>query len=105
MKTYLNLLVVFAILCWQSNTILASEQYHIENLGIMSGLSDGDVLSITQDSRGQIWVATANGLNRFDGTDFINFTMENSGLGSNALNCVTQLPNDPDRLWIGSQRD
>lgn len=50
MKTYLNLLVVFAILCWQSNTILASEQYHIENLGIMSGLSDGDVLSITQDS-------------------------------------------------------
>lgn len=62
------------------------------------------IIDYTRQPR-SIWVATANGLNRFDGTDFINFTMENSGLGSNALNCVTQLPNDPDRLWIGSQRD
>lgn len=77
----------------------------IDNFGIMSGLSDGDVMSITQDSKGYIWAATANGLNRFDGARFINYTVANSGLGSNALNCVTQLPGDPDHLWIGTQRD
>lgn len=72
---------------------------------MMSGLSHGDVMSITQDPMGYVWVATANGLNRFDGQRFININSNNSGLGSNALNCVTQLDSDPERLWIATQRD
>lgn len=49
-----------------------------------NGLSDNLVNSIVQDDRGFIWVATSNGLNRFDGHQF-NLYRAASGLlsGSN----------------------
>lgn len=80
-------------------------QPNIDNLGMMAGLSNGYVVSITQDPAGYIWVATEDGLNRFDGNRFTAFRKENSGLGANELNCVAQIPSDPDHLWIATQRN
>lgn len=105
MKTYIHIFIQVMLLIGGVSYMYAAERRQIDNFGIISGLSDSNVMSITQDSKGHIWVATANGLNRFDGTRFTNFTTNNSGLGSNALNCVTQLPDDPEHLWIGTQRD
>ncbi len=78
---------------------------NISNLGMMSGLSNGYVTSITQDPSGYVWVATEDGLNRFDGRRFVTFNKKNSGLGADELNCVAQIPSDPDRLWIATQRN
>lgn len=80
-------------------------EQRIDNLGIMTGLSNGYVMSMAQDPTGYVWVATEDGLNRFDGKKFISFSKENSGLGANELNCVAQIPSDPDRLWIATQRN
>lgn len=77
----------------------------VSNYGISSGLSNGYVMSIAEDGEGTIWVATEEGLNRFDGRHFINYTKENSGLSANELNCVTYIPSDPDHLWIATQRN
>lgn len=93
-------LILFILPVSQSNA-----ERRIDNLGIMTGLSNGYVMSMAQDPTGYVWVATEDGLNRFDGKKFISFNKENSGLGANELNCVAQIPSDPDRLWIATQRN
>jgi signal transduction histidine kinase len=45
--------------------------------GIESGLSDRKVFDIKKDSLGFLWVATGNGLDRYDGVSFLNFTAGN----------------------------
>ena len=40
------------------------------HISINDGLSQSTVRSACQDSRGQMWFATHDGLNRFDGYDF-----------------------------------
>ncbi len=45
----------------------SQSQHHFFTLGIEQGLSSPIVWSIGQDKYGFIWIATANGLNRYDG--------------------------------------
>ncbi len=44
--------------------------------GIKEGLSHRQVNDVLEDRRGYIWVATASGLNRFDGYSFCVFGRE-----------------------------
>jgi len=48
--------------------------YNFRNINHADGLLHNDVLSITQDNKGFIWLATTNGLQRYDGKNFINYT-------------------------------
>ncbi len=50
--------------------ILCSQPYKIKRLGIEHGISSNYVMSITQDKRGFLWLATESGLNKFDGNKF-----------------------------------
>ena len=43
----------------------------VTSLGLEHGLSNSYVVSIVQDKRGVMWVATEDGLNIFDGGRFI----------------------------------
>lgn len=47
--------------------------YAFKNIGINDGLSQNSVVSIAQDSTGFMWFATQDGLNRFDGTNFMTY--------------------------------
>jgi len=42
----------------------------LENISTKQGLSSNDAVSLLQDSRGFIWIATSYGLNRYDGYNF-----------------------------------
>ena len=55
-------------------------------------LSSNLATQVFQDRDGFIWVATRNGLNRYDGYQFHIFKKENeeTGLHSNYINCITQ---------------
>ena len=44
------------------------------------GLSDNNVTGITQDAAGYIWMATSSGLNRYDGSRFIQYHSTNDSL-------------------------
>jgi len=46
------------------------QQLRFERIGTKEGLSDPNVMCITQDSRGFIWAGTRYGLNRYDGYQF-----------------------------------
>ncbi|MEO5984221.1 MAG: two-component regulator propeller domain-containing protein, partial [Ferruginibacter sp.] len=39
------------------------------------GLPDNSVVKIITDPKGFLWIATRNGLSRFDGSEFTNYTL------------------------------
>ncbi len=86
-------------------TAIFGESFHRFHLDHHNGLSSNYIRSIGQDGHGFVWVATIDGLNRFDGNSFRRFSKENSGLSSNELNCLLADPNNPDILWISTRHD
>ncbi|HEX2974560.1 MAG TPA: two-component regulator propeller domain-containing protein [Bacteroidales bacterium] len=52
----------------------SAQKYFFDNYGIKQGLSEQKVYVLLQDKRDYIWLGTANGVSRFDGKRFENFT-------------------------------
>ena len=79
--------------------------FSVRNLGAGSGLSCNYVSSMALDKRGFIWIATEEGLNRFDGLGYATFykSTAGNGLTGNELNCLLDDATDPV-MWIGTQR-
>ena len=77
-----------------------------ENISISQGLSQGMVFATIQDKEGFIWVATKNGLNRYDGYSFKVFTNDPYNSNSLSSNTVTALFEDSKgRIWAGTEND
>ena len=94
------LLTIFVLL----GTIpIWSLPYKINYLTADDGLSRNLVTQIFRDSHGFMWIATSNGLDRYDGYDFIHFNSRNSGnaLQSDNVHCVEEDING--NLWIGTE--
>lgn len=68
---------------------------------IGDGLSNGSVKAIVQDTCGYIWLGTRNGLNRFDGYEFKNYSYVVEG-NSRKNDIVSICPGKDDVLWIGT---
>lgn len=79
--------IVFVALC----SGLYADDYAVRFYDDSDGLSHWHISQITQDTTGMIWVATWNGLNRFDGQHFVSFKP-----GMNDSLCV---PNDRIRRF------
>ena len=66
-------------------TFLYSQNHYVKQLGIEQGLSNNYVVNITQDKDGFLWFATEEGLNKFDGSRFINYYIHTNHLSWNEL--------------------
>jgi ligand-binding sensor domain-containing protein len=77
-------------------------QEHIfTHIGTRQGLASDEVMSVQQDQKGFIWIATLNGLQRFDGNRFVTFQHSDSDPRSIPSNKVYRIIADKkDRLWI-----
>lgn len=62
------------------------------------GLASNDVRSIYQDKKGFIWVGTANGLQRFDGSKFIQFSTTGDPMPHTLIAQI--IPADSGRLFL-----
>jgi ligand-binding sensor domain-containing protein len=51
-------------------------QYRFDKIGTKQGLSQSTVLATFQDSKGFLWFATTDGLNRYDGYRFTIFALK-----------------------------
>ncbi len=72
-----------------------------ETISIAQGLSQGMVFDLLQDKDGFIWVATKNGLNRYDGYDFKVFTNDPYNPHTLGGNTILKLFEDSKgRLWV-----
>lgn len=66
-------------------------------------LTSSMIQSVLQDSRGQMWIATEFGLNKFDGYLFTSYFNNLDNKGSLCFNSSTALFNDSEgRLWVGT---
>jgi len=64
------------------------------------GLSNNAVRAVLRDSRGYVWMGTSNGLNRYDGRDYLDIKID-GGVPDNYY--ITALQEDSKgRIWIGT---
>ncbi len=97
--TLITLLVTLKIAA-QNN-----ENLYFSNLNLKDGLSQISVLKIFQDTKGFIWFGTRNGLNRYDGSEFVIYKHDPKDTVSLSDNHIQALAEDRDRnLWIGTAR-
>ncbi len=74
-----------------------------QELTISDGLSQGMIMGLEQDKNGFIWVATKDGLNRYDGHSFTVFTHDPYKPFSLSDNyCSALLLDRRGRLWVGT---
>lgn len=80
-------------------------QLHMESLTVADGLSQGFVTDMIQDHRGFIWIATFDGLNRYDGYNIRRFTVkpfDTWALQAAQINCLYE--DDQHLIWIGTHQ-
>ena len=78
-------------------------QTKFDKLTSKDGLSDNHVLDIIQDRYGFIWIATTEGLNRYDGYEFLVFKNIPTDSTSISSDLITSLTEDIyGNLWIGT---
>ncbi|MFA6597471.1 MAG: two-component regulator propeller domain-containing protein [Ignavibacteriaceae bacterium] len=101
-KTKNNYLKLFFLLV-TFMSVIGQQKYNFEHLSIPSGLSNSTVWDILQDKYGFLWVATADGLNRYDGYTFKIYKNDPGNSKSLANNLIYSLLIDDDEtLWAGT---
>ncbi|MDB4900741.1 MAG: response regulator [Mucilaginibacter sp.] len=79
------------------------QQLHFDHLGTANGLSELNPNAILQDSHGFIWIATNDGLNRYDGYKFKIYRNDIKDTTSVGNNYIQDIKEDKDgNIWIAS---
>ncbi|GGI74458.1 hybrid sensor histidine kinase/response regulator [Shewanella hanedai] len=101
---FITKLLLSCILTLLPTILLAVESsIHLDNMSKRDGLSDGTINAIVQDHQGFIWIATENGLNRYDGAQVKYFKHDSYDESSISSNKVRSLLKDSnDILWVGT---
>lgn len=74
-----------------------------EHITEKDGLSHNMIMDMISDRKGYLWIATQNGLNRFDGKKFDVFRRKKEDPTTILQNHITSLAiDDQNRLWCGS---
>ncbi|MDQ3050285.1 MAG: hypothetical protein M3Q95_05315, partial [Bacteroidota bacterium] len=76
-----------------------SQVYPYANYSVRQGLVNSNVYAITQDKAGFMWFGTENGLSRFDGISFQNYTLAKLGLTSYISSLTTT---EDGKIILGS---
>ena len=102
-----KIVTLFVLACLWPYALLAQQIHPTakgwQELTISDGLSQGMIYDLVQDRKGFIWIATKDGLNRYDGHNFKVFTHDpynDFSLSDNA--CSALLIDRRGRLWVGT---
>src|SRR3984893_10521772 len=90
-------MVATALLC--RSLSVSAEQLPVRHYGVYDGLPHSNIRCILQDSRGYLWIGTADGLSRFDGYRFTTYDT-GDGLGHSFINAITE--DRQGRIWVAS---
>jgi signal transduction histidine kinase/ligand-binding sensor domain-containing protein/AraC-like DNA-binding protein len=83
---------------------LSGVHLQVGSVSSREGLSNNIVEAVTQDRQGFIWIGTGNGLNRFDGHNFVVYrkTADTTSLSDNSVTSL--LVDGGGFLWVGTDR-
>lgn len=72
LKTFFTtiFLLLCTLVCWAQQT----QDLRVRRISVVDGLKSNSIYCIQQDRRGFVWIGTENGLSRYDGYRFVNFT-------------------------------
>jgi len=101
---YIFLIILFLLLGNSVFSQIANNQF--TSITLKDGLSQSTVFAITQDSKGFMWFATHDGLNRYDGYNFAVFKNDKNNTNSISGNIIYSICQTKDStLWIGTNGD
>ena len=98
-------LILLAVLFAAGQTTTASEARPMafRHLTVADGLSQNTVMDVHQDSRGYIWLATENGLDRYDGYSVHRYQRGLTANGELANDYIWQIDEDENGdLWLAT---
>ncbi|HZY81901.1 MAG TPA: two-component regulator propeller domain-containing protein, partial [Cyclobacteriaceae bacterium] len=93
-------LALYFILLTQAT--YAQQTHRFFHLTSTEGLSHDHVNAIVKGSRGFIWIATDDGLNRYDGYQFNVYRHDRDDPKSIRDNLVFDIVEENDQFWIGT---
>ena len=80
-------------------------KYNVSYLKVENGLCDNSINCIYKDKLGFMWIATSNGLDRYDGYEYTHYSTFAEQVArrikNNYINCIVE--DDFNKLWIGTE--
>lgn len=109
-KPYLNigvpavkkvLSILLSCACFNGPSSAQSNSISFRNISINDGLSQSSVVDIASDNAGFIWFATQDGLNRYDGKEFLVFKRNFDDLTTASASTTGRIAaGNKNDLWI-----
>lgn len=86
------------------STVSFAQQIKFEHITNNDGLSQNSVVSIAQDSLGFLWFATQDGLNKYDGSNFVKYEVFFKDETNKEVNELGKIKVDSKgRIWMTTQ--
>lgn len=101
----LKLITTIAILLLSVSQLVAQKApIKFERISLDQGLSMSAAYCVVQDHKGYIWVCTADGLNKYDGTNFKHYKFNPSDTNSISENYIhTMYVDNSHNIWVGTR--
>src|SRR6185437_4013856 len=93
----IRLSAILFFLFTSSINFVKAQQQIFKNYTVNDGLISNDIRRIFQDSKGFLWIGTMEGLSKYDGNAFTNFT-KSKGLSHSVINDFYE--SDNGRLYV-----
>ena len=81
-----------------------TEDIYFSHIGMEDGLSHSTIFAINQDKEGNLWFATYDGVNKYDGYNFTVYRHEYANpnsIASDITRCIAI--DDSDQIWVGTR--
>ena len=102
MKQLRHLLLLVSLLLTAlaaQSTPMPAPAYQVRHIGLAEGLDNMRVFSILQDRNDVMWIATKNGVNRYNGSVMKVYQLSSDRVYSNAAGRIFSLRQDGDTLY------
>ena len=84
---------------WLGAPAVHAQQLSIRHYDVSDGLAHSHITAMLQDAKGYLWLATWEGLSRFDGYHFTNYG-QRDGLGDPIINAIAE--DRQGHLWVAT---
>ena len=86
--------IILILIISQTTSLSQTRNLRFDHFSIKDGLPDNGLNCVLQDHLGFIWIATRNGLSKYDGYTFNNYSLLNEGSDKRIFNRIWYLMED-----------